>query len=391
MKILKAISLSSILLLASCSGKDKDSFHISGYIDGLPDSTVVILTPLAHRSLDPVAEDTVVNGRFEFTGVTTEPIAVTLSVKNQYGSKIFMLDNGDVTISGSVTVDNLGDGKNNYDFSGIKFDGSPLTDEYYAMMAPRHYIDSLFIDNQRRHSGLQEQLAKAFSEKNRQTLDSLKATEEYKVYGEKEKYYFQAFDSVLNATISSNRNTIWGPIALLSQLSYLSPEYREVYESFTDSIKDTFHGRMIAEELYPVGRPGDKMPDFDATTIDGKHTSLTALSADKKYIILDFWASWCGPCRREIPNLKKIHEKYADKGFDIISISIDSDDAPWRKAVTDEGLSWVNIRDNQRSIADLYKVTAVPTIYIVDNNGCLVDENLHGEELAARIDELMAR
>lgn len=391
MKLLQVIGLSSTILLASCTGKDKDSYHISGHIEGLPDSTVVILTPLAHRSLDPVAEDTVIDGKFELTGVTSEPMAVTLSVKDQYGSTTLMLNNGNMTISGSVTADNLGDGKYKYDFSGVRVDGSPLTDEYYTMMAPRHCIDSIFIDNQRRHSELQGQLAKAYAEKDSQLIDSLSATEEYKAYEEKEKYCFQAFDSVLNATLSANRNTIWGPIALLAQLSYLSPEHREVYDSFTDSIKNTFHGRMIAEELYPVGRPGDKMPDFKATTINGEQTSLTALSGDKRYIILDFWASWCGPCRREIPNLKEIYRKHAADGFDIVSVSIDSDDDLWRKAVADEGLTWVNIRDNDRSIAELYKVSAVPTMYIVDTDGHLVAENLHGEELATRIDKLMAR
>ena len=71
-------------------------------------------------------------------------------------------------------------------------------------------------------------------------------------------------------------------------------------------------------------------------------------------------------------------------------MSIDTDDAPWKKAVDEEKLSWTNIRDTDKSIADLYKVTSVPTMYIVDSNGCLVAENLRGEELATRIDEILA-
>lgn len=175
---------------------------------------------------------------------------------------------------------------------------------------------------------------------------------------------------------------------MISQTSYLSAGQRELYESLSDSAKNSYYGRLVYDELYPVGRPGDKMPEFDAVTIDGTKTGLAALCKDKKYVILDFWASWCGPCRREIPNLKEIYSDFADKGFDIISVSIDKEEKPWINAVENEGLKWVNIRDIDHSIADKYKVSAVPTMYIVDSEGRLVAENLRGEELAAKIKEL---
>lgn len=392
MNLFNSICLSSAVMLTACTGgiKDKDSYRIVGEVEGLPDSTVIILTPLAHRSLDPVAEAMVMDGKFELTGKADEPMAVILSVKDHYGSKTLMLDNVDMTISGSVTGDELDGGKYNYDFSGITLSGSPLTDEYYAMMAPRHRIDSLFLDNQSRGADMWKLINKARADKNNLIIDSIQATNEYKAYGEVEKYCFHAFDSVVHATVEQNRNTIWGPIALLSQLSYLTPEYREVYESFSDSIKNSFHGQLVAQELYPVGRPGDKMPDFTATTIDGKETSLASLCKGRKCVLLDFWASWCGPCRREIPNLKEIYKRHAGDGFEIVSVSIDTDDAPWKKAVEEEKLIWTNIRDTDKSIADLYKVSAVPTMYIVDGNGCLVAENLRGEELSAKIDEILA-
>lgn len=392
MNLFNSICLSSAVMLTACTGgiKDKDSYRIVGEIEGLPDSTVIILTPLAHRSLDPVAEAMVMDGKFELTGKADEPIAVMLSVKDHYGAKTLMLDNVDMTISGSVTGDELDGGKYRYDFSGITLSGSPLTDEYYAMMAPRHRLDSIFLDNQSRGADMWKLINKARADKNNLIIDSIQATDEYKAYGEVEKYCFQAFDSVIHATVEQNRNTIWGPIALLSQLSYLTPDYREVYESFSDSIKDSFHGQLVAQELYPVGRPGDKMPDFTATTIDGKEISLASLCKDRKCVLLDFWASWCGPCRREIPNLKEIYKRHAGNDFEIVSVSIDTDDAPWKKAVGDEKLTWTNVRDTDKSIADLYKVSAVPTMYIVDGNGCLVAENLAGEELATRIDEILA-
>ena len=118
--------------------------------------------------------------------------------------------------------------------------------------------------------------------------------------------------------------------------------------------------------------------------------TLASACNGKKYILLDFWASWCGPCRRELPNVKSIYEKHMNNGFDVLSISIDQDDSAWRQAVKEEDLKWINLRDTDHTIADAYHVSSVPAMYIVDSEGRLVAENLRGEELAAKVDELMA-
>ena len=122
--------------------------------------------------------------------------------------------------------------------------------------------------------------------------------------------------------------------------------------------------------------------------IDG--AQLKELLAAGKTVVCDFWASWCGPCRRELPNVKSIYEKHMNNGFDVLSISIDQDDSAWRQAVKEEDLKWINLRDTDHTIADAYHVSSVPTMYIVDSEGRLVAENLRGEELAAKVDELMA-
>lgn len=376
------------VMLAACSGKDGTTYTIVGEVEGLPDSSVVVLTPLAHSEMAPIAEATVVNGKFKFTGTAEEPIAVNLNVKDSYGGKTIMLENTDMKISGVVESRSTDRGTI-YRFSGLNVSGSPLTEQYYEMMAPRMRLDSIMIANQNGGEALMRAYHNARKDNDRQKIDSIEATEEFKRYAEVEKYCFQGFDSVLRATVEQNKHTIWAPIAMLAQLTYLSPSQRELYESFTDEVKNSFHGRLVGEELYPVGRPGDMMPAFEATTLDGRTTDLKGLCDGKKFIILDFWASWCGPCRREIPNLKEIYSKYGDKGFDIVSISIDKEEKPWLNAVKNEDLKWTNIRDTDHSIADKYKVTAVPTMYIVDGNGCLVAENLRGEELAAKISELM--
>ena len=113
------------------------------------------------------------------------------------------------------------------------------------------------------------------------------------------------------------------------------------------------------------------------------------LADGKKYVLLDFWASWCGPCRKEIPNVKKAYEQFKDKGFEVVSISIDKKEDEWRKAVKEENLVWPNFRSEE--VANLFKVKAVPTVYLLDSEGKIVASNneCRGEALAAKLAELL--
>ena len=174
---------------------------------------------------------------------------------------------------------------------------------------------------------------------------------------------------------------------LISLTSYLTDDQKATYEAFSQEAKDSRYGRMVRDELYPAGKEGSKVPDFTVTDAEGKAITLAELCKGQKYILIDFWASWCNPCRKEIPNLKKIYAEYATKGFQIISISIDKKKADWEKALKEEQLVWPNFLDNG-DVAATYKVKMIPTMYLIDANGILVAENLRGEALAEKLKEL---
>lgn len=378
----------AVSLLTACGSSEKTSYTIRGEIAGIPDSSVVLISSVTHTAPDTIAEAIVTDGKFEIKGVADEPRAVTLYIKDNYGGKVFMLENSDINLNGVVKTEEVSDGKMRFDFGEVAVTGSPMTDTYNEKMSGRRMLDSMFMAHQTTYRPLMNRYYEARQNGNTGLVDSINASEEFNRMSEAEKNLFAAADSIFEASVNANKSDFWGPLLMISQTSYLSAKQRDLYESLSDSAKNSHYGRLVYDELYPVGRPGDKMPEFEAVTIDGTKTGLAALCKDKKYVVLDFWASWCGPCRREIPNLKKIYADFADKGFDIISVSIDKEEKPWINAVENEGLKWVNIRDTDHSIADKYKVSAVPTMYIVDSEGRLVGENLRGEELAEKIKEL---
>ena len=142
----------------------------------------------------------------------------------------------------------------------------------------------------------------------------------------------------------------------------------------------------MKEELYPAGNIGQQVKPFTVKDAEGKDVTLATLLEGKKYLLIDFWASWCGPCRREIPNLKNLYKQYAEKGFQIVSISIDKNESDWQKALKEEGLEWPNFRSQE--VSDLYRVKSVPTMYLIDSKGVLVGTDLRGEALVKKLAEL---
>lgn len=131
---------------------------------------------------------------------------------------------------------------------------------------------------------------------------------------------------------------------------------------------------------------GSELPNIVMPTTDGK--KLTLKDFRGKYVLLDFWASWCGPCRKEIPNLKAVYEKFASKGLEIVSISIDKDAAAWQKALEEEQLPWRNFRD-ETGVADAYSVSAIPAIFLVDGSGTIIATGLRGTALQEKLETLL--
>ena len=366
MKTKKLITAACCLLTAftACEQKMSDSYVIRGSIEGLPDGTHVQLIPVSHERETPLADTTLVNGQFTFTGNADEPLAVLLMVKDAYGSRRLMLENASIDVSGSVTADSV-NGMPNYDLEKLTVTGSPLSARYDSLMSVHQSMDSLYQANARNYKDAPREV--------REKVDAA---------------FFHTVDSVYHAAIMREKDSFWGPLLLVSLTSYLTDDQKPWYEAFSDEAKASRYGQMVKDELYPAGMVGSKVPEFTVKGTDGQEVTLASLREGKKYVLIDFWASWCGPCRKEIPNLKALYKQYADRGFDIVSISIDKKKTDWEKALEEEQLPWNNYLD-ETGVASLYHVKAIPAMYLIDAEGVMVGENLRGEALADKLAELL--
>jgi len=167
---------------------------------------------------------------------------------------------------------------------------------------------------------------------------------------------------------------------------------RDAFNSYPANVQKTDIGKYINTFLLSKGATeiGGQAPNFTGTTPEGKKISLT--QAMGKVTVIDFWASWCRPCRMENPYLVEIYNKYHDQGLNVIGVSLDKNKESWLKAIQDDGIKWQQVSELkfwQDPIAKKYGVTSIPQTFILDAKGIIRAKNLRREELEKKIKELL--
>ncbi|MBR6016706.1 MAG: AhpC/TSA family protein, partial [Prevotella sp.] len=170
-------------------------------------------------------------------------------------------------------------------------------------------------------------------------------------------------------------------------------ELKPLYDQLSDRVKASAIGQNLAatmQKLSSIG-VGSIAPDFALPTADGKEISLSSLRG--KVVLLDFWASWCGPCLREAPNVRKVYQKYHDKGFEVFGVSLDEENKrdAWLQAIDKHQLTWLHVSSLKGwncPVAKLYNVTAVPAMFLLDRDGKIVATNARGEKLEEEVAKL---
>lgn len=173
------------------------------------------------------------------------------------------------------------------------------------------------------------------------------------------------------------------PAELRHSISLLDPSFRNTeYVQVLTKLAETLAGVSV----------GNKAPNFEASTKENVKVSLRDYLG-KGYVLIDFWASWCPPCRAENPNLKDVYEKYHDRGLEILGISLDKKVQLWVAAIEQDGLPWPQVYDQKAWAGDAvvkYGVRLIPSNFLIDEHGVIVGKNLKGEKLQQRLEELFA-
>ena len=378
-----------ILWFASaCGPKTYTSYTLSCAIEGLPEGTKMELVPRGtHKDEKPVAEASVQNGKFVFTGETPEPRMFYVRANDVRGAFGVMVENGNIRVSGQLVESGWGDSKS-YRYENISIKGSPAHNLYLRKRAARSTLDSLFQANQDANRDISAAMSQARMAKDQARIDSISSTEAWKKYSEMESTFFQTVGETVKGIIMNDKGSWWGPFFMLDMMTYFTPEQRPWFEEFSQEAKDSYYGKIVAAELFPASRVGASLPQFKLADAQGNELDPASLLKGKRYILIDFWASWCAPCRKEIPNLKTLYKRYAAKGFEIVSISIDSKKGDWEKALKEEQLPWPNFLDTQGA-KEVWAVRSIPAMFLLDATGKIIAEDIRGEELVKALDTLL--
>ncbi|WP_316847880.1 TlpA disulfide reductase family protein [Pedobacter psychrodurus] len=166
---------------------------------------------------------------------------------------------------------------------------------------------------------------------------------------------------------------------------------KSTYAALTAAGKNSVYGKEIAASLAISAKTGIGVkPDFTLPDRDGKNVTLSSLKG--KVVLVDFWASWCAPCRKENPNLVKAYAKYHDKGFEIIGVSLDNKKDAWLKAIEADQLGWMHVSDLKGWKSDLaaeYGIKAIPTSFLVDASGKIIAKDLRGDQLDKKLESIL--
>ncbi len=203
-----------------------------------------------------------------------------------------------------------------------------------------------------------------------------------------------AFVERAKSRITSFIDKAKGSIVVVSAVSMLDPDedmdiLQEVAASLTKKYPDAKIAKTFAEQVASLSAlsVGSIAPDFSLQTAEGEAIKLSSLRG--QYVMIDFWASWCGPCRKENPFVKEVYQDFADKGFQILGVSVDRDAAAWQQAIEKDGLPWLHVLDKESTVAETYNVTGIPFTVLLDKEGKILAKGLRSERLKKELEKLL--
>ncbi|OOV20235.1 TlpA disulfide reductase family protein [Flavobacterium sp. LM4] len=366
------LALALVTTITSCSKKE-EGFTINGNIPGQKDGTVYLEFQDGDQT---VVKDSakIVDGKFSFTGKVEEHLRYSIKLKGQEYGKVFVLSNE--TIGFTAHKDSVYMAK----LSGATQDS--IYGSYYKNEFKK--IQDV--------AGPIYKLSDSLSQNGKVKLTA----EQQAMMDKKWKDLQTQADDLTFKFIKSHKDQVAGALVLDDRLvTYGTPEQvNEYFAVLTPEVQGSYFGKKIKEgiELNNKTAVGVAAPQFSQNDVNGKVVKLSDYKG--KYVLVDFWASWCGPCRKENPNVVLAYKTYHDKGFDVLGVSLDDKKKLWEKAIEKDGLTWAHVSDLKgwkNEAAVLYGVKLVPTNYLIGPDGKIVAKNLREAELQSKLKEIFSK
>lgn len=362
----RGVILALFMCCAMATVAQSGVITIKGKVEGIKKGRLHLLAQSSEEGADTLGSCDFKRGKFELKANAGEAVFAHLVVEGCSGGFTFFAEPG-TTYSAC-----LSEGDNFYIKGGV------LNERYTAHMKVSDSLKTLVAGLQARYDSLRA--ARKFRSASL-VNDSLKREQD--CLRTLTLNFLKENDNVISAyTIYYN---------ILVRDAGLRAT-REMYMSLGSGARATHFGRIIKERIDRMSKTdkGSRAPDF--TLNDPKGNPVTMSSVKGKVKIIDFWASWCGPCRLNNPALRKLYDEFHEKGLEIIGVSLDTDKESWEMAIENDGLVWVNVSSLKGwdcETISLYSISGVPSLFVLDENNNIMATGLRGEQLRKFIEEYL--